>query len=298
MRGVFTILLGSCFISPQYALARDFQIKKEDIVYPKLALVFDAGETTKVIEKSSFNITMANPLRDRCEIRVREAFSDKRIMGRLKKVQDLRIQIEQPKLEIDRFVGELRAYVPQVFSSMIKHDPVEGVVFRKDDLKMEMNTILNSDPLQQVPRTFRARLEQSLVTHLWGCYGDLMKYRSKASSVVSGKLRELKQMWGDRLVSDVAASLRTQAKSRDVRSDQLAKTKVSLRLGQVNPNAPDPGLEIDCVFEGPASTFSRERLNTALSPHFEVFPRRDFARLRKQNALPFQEAALSSRTTW
>ena len=289
------LVLVMFFEAAQAQLAsRDSKIQKDDILYPKLAMSFAAGESSKVIEKSTFSVEMANPLNDRCEFRVRES-RDAIAIGRLKRVDAVRIEAIQPRLEIDRFVADLKAYAPRVFSSMILQDQVEGIVFRKDDLKMEMNQILASEPLRQVPKTFRARLEQSLVTHLWGCYGDLLKYKSEASSVMGRRLRELKQIWSNRMVTDVETGLRSQAKARAVQSDQLAKTKVTLQLRPATANSPDPDLRIECVFEGSTKTFSVERLNAALSPHFELFSKQDFVRLQKQNALPMRTMETDSK---
>lgn len=264
-------------------------VKREDILYPKVALVFAPGETSKVLEVSSYSVTMENPTNDKCVVRLGHSeTSQSRAIARMKVVQSLRIENLQPKFELEKFIADFKKTVPRIFSSMIIADNVEGVVFRRDELKMEMPQILAAEPMRQVPKTFRARLEQALISNLWGCYGDVNKFRG---NILQSKLGEYHQVWENRLVNEVEGSLRMEAKKKKIASDQLAKTRVVMGLKPTINNVPDPDMSIDCVFEGAPSSVTIERINTVLSPYLEVFPRATFKQLHKSNYLPLRESA-------
>lgn len=271
---------------------RDVLLTHDDVVYPKLALVFAAGESSKVIERSSFNMALGTPLQDRCEIRLNDQdTSNTRAIGRVKFIDQIRVDNMQPRFEVEKFVTDFRKAVPHIFSTMIKQDSAEGIVFRKDDLHEEMSQILSTEPMRQVPKGFRARLEQSLITHLWGCYGDLLKYKSAASQSLARRMTEFKSLWSNKLVTDVELGLRQQTKGRKVGSDQMAKTRVSMNLKQGVPGVPDPRVSIDCMFEGPPSLLNIERMNAVLSPYFEVFSRQQYRQLVQSSSLPLRQTA-------
>lgn len=279
---------GEVLASTVVALKRNTKvIRKGDVVYPKLGLTFAPGETRKDLENSTFSIALNNPSQDRCEIRVSQGDTSRsRVVGHLKVVRNLRVESLQPRFEVEKFISDFKAYVPRIFSEMITSDSAEGVVFRRDELKMEMNSILASDPMRQVPKGFRSRLEQSLVTHLWGCYGDLMKFKDRAGS----RLSQFRQLWTNRLVSDVESGLRKETRKKAVGSDQLAKTRVVLDLKHAHAGAgADPELTVDCIFEGPTHAFTLDRLNSVLSPYLEIIPRREYQDLFKRNSLPMRE---------
>lgn len=264
-------------------------VRKDDIVYPKVALVFAPGETAKVLEVSSYSVTMDNPTNDKCIVRLGQSeTSQSRAIARMKVVQNLRFENLQPKFELEKFVADFRRAVPKIFSSMIIADNVEGVVFRRDELKMEMNQILAAEPMRQVPKGFRARLEQALVTNLWGCYGDVNKFRG---NTLQSKIGEYHQVWEKRLVSEVEGGLRQEARKNQIKSDQLAKTRLTMSLKPTISNVPDPDMTIECVFEGSPNSVTVERMNTVLSPYLEVFPRATFKQLHKSNYLPLRESA-------
>ncbi len=263
-------------------------VRKDDVVYPKVALVFAPGETSKVLEVSSYSVSMDNPTNDKCVVRLgRSDASTSRAVARMKLVQDLRIENLQPKFEIEKFVSEFRRAVPKIFNSMILADNVEGVVFRRDELKMEMSQILAAEPMRQVPKGFRARLEQALITNLWGCYGDVNKFKGQT---LQSKIGEYHQVWEKRLVSEVEGGLRQEARKAKIKSDQMAKTRVVMVLKPTMSNVPDPSMSVDCVFEGAPNSVTIERMNTVLSPYLEVFPRDQFKQLHKSNYLPLREA--------
>lgn len=269
--------------------AKKETVKREDIVYPKVALTFAPGETSKVLEVSSFSVTMDNPTNDKCVVRLGQSdTSQNRAVARMKVVQNLRIENLQPKFELEKFVADFKRAVPKIFSQMIIADTVEGVVFRRDELKMEMSQILAAEPMRQVPKGFRARLEQALITNLWGCYGDVNKFRG---ATLQNKIGEYHEVWKNRLVSEVEGGLRQEARKTAIKSDQLAKTRVTMALKPTINNVPDPDMSIDCVFEGTPSSVTIERINTVLSPYLEVFPRATFKQLHKSNYLPLRESA-------
>lgn len=265
-------------------------VQRDDVVYPKVSLVFAPGEVTKTLEISSFSVNMDNPTNDKCVVRLdRSDATQSRAIARVKTVSNIRVENLQPQFELEKFIADFRRAVPKIFSTMILADNVEGVVFRRDELKMEMSQILAAEPMRQVPKTFRSKLEQALITNLWGCYGDVMKFKGRT---LQSKMSEYHQVWEKRLVGEVEGGLRQEARRAKIKSDQLAKTRLYMALKPSIGNVPDPGMTVDCVFEGAPNTVSLERINTVLSPYLEVFPRAQFKQLHKSNFLPMRESGV------
>lgn len=258
-------------------VVRTETIRRGDLLVSHMGVAMIDGKKSNELEASSFEASSSKPVLDKCRFEIVESaksWKSKEQSFPPQSLDNVRLRAEIPDFDMLAFMEKLHPSAEKIFSQVVDVDELAGPMFKREDLKEKVRVAFLDAPYTSLPKSTLVNVEQAIITHLWGYWGDVSKVKRKSLAEVKAHMSEFREQWIKKLSETVRDQLRSEAKSRiqSLKSDQLTRTMVVLNFNFKEEDKIAQS-KLECWFEGEKAKLTLQRLNAVIGPYFELVPR-------------------------